>query len=832
MEPLPLPATASGRKASWPAVGGCGFLLLVVVGSLLANNRTLQPNEQIVVTVNAGKYTIDGTGAGDHGQTKALLAPWNGVEYRKAELLSAKQYARVTDSMSGEKRVVPGPKLLFLGAYEKVEFVADKLVLKENEYARLVNELTGEVRIETGKKTVVPDAADAILGADGQPVAKAQDGILTGRTLAKDEYVKITASTTGKARVVTGEALVFPQQYEWLGPTQRAAKLSKTQYVTVRDETTGILRNEVGPNIYFPGAYETLSDVKEGLKLTQTQYVIIMDKLTGKKSVEQGEQLLFLGPNDVVVQDVAEAVKLTKTQYVRIRDETTGQQRVVQGDTILFPQPYDTVFPVEEGVQLTRKDWVRIKDVTTGAVRVEVGEQLVFPKATEEIVDQAEAYKVTPSFAALVQSTRDGQLRLVTKEGLFFPGPYENVLEMREIVRVEPHEAVVTVDNMGRYTFYDGSKPSGNRTEPGAAFFLPPHSQKVTMRWTGLDGESIDEVTEIDMRSQYMPFSYVVRTLDNVQMQISGTLFWQVTDVPTMIAATPDPRGDIARHARNVLIGALSQTTLADFMETFNPVVQKAFLEDKQTDFYDKRGIYLHSMEVTGYECLDAETALVLQQIIQAKTNKILDKEKQDSENEVAKAKLLAENELEKSRLQASLELEQQRVAGEAAQKTQEATHAAALAEKEATHAAALAEQEATAALSLEAVTQQHKAQLALDEAAHALALEQKQLAAQIAVEAQRRQLLELQLNNSEVAVALQAGVDGQAKGRKLAEQAAHFMQLLEPQVPNATDRFALYQRQLDHQNRAETTANLAQGQAKLFLTPANLDLRLGPGEL
>lgn len=237
-------------------------------------------------------------------------------------------------------------------------------------------------------------------------------------------------------------------------------------------------------------------------------------------------------------------------------------------------------------------------------------------------------------------------------------------------------------------------------------------------------------------------------------------------------------------------------------------------------------------MEVTGYECLDAETALVLQQIIQAKTNKILDKEKQDSENEVAKAKLLAENELEKSRLQASLELEEQRVAGEAAQKTQEATHAAALAEKQATHAAALAEQEATAALGLEAVTQQHKAQLALDEAAHALALEQKQLAASIEVEASRRALLELQLNNSEVEVALQAGVDGQAKGRRLAEEAAHFMQLLEPQVPNATDRFALYQRQLDHQNRAETTANLAQGQAKLFLTPSNLDLRLGPGDL
>jgi hypothetical protein len=787
----------------------CGLLLIVVL-SFVANYRTLQPNEQIVVTVNAGKYTIDGTGAGSQGQTKALLAPWNNAEYREAKLLSAKQYARVTDKMSGKKRIVSGPVLLFLGAYEKVEFISDKLVLQETEYVRLVDELTGAQRVASGKQTLVPGPSDT-----------APDGVLLARTLARDEFVRITESTTGKKRIVAGEALVVPQPYEVLGATEQAPKLTKTQYVTVRDETTGVLRTVIGPLVFFPGAYETVSEVQEGMKLARTQYVVLQDKLTGQKLVERGEQLLFLDPNHVVVQGVSEALKLTKTQMVRIRDETTGHLRVVTGDTVLFPGAYDTVHDVEEGIQLTRNDWVRIKDVTTGAVRVEVGEQLVFPSAAERVVDRAEAYKVTPSAAALVQSTQDGQLRLVTKEGLFVPGPYEQVLEMREICRVEPHEAVVVVDNMGRYTFYDGSKPTGNSTEPGAAFFLPPHSEKVTMQWTALDGAAKEAVTEIDMRSQYMPFSYVVRTLDNVQMQISGTLFWQVTDVPVMVAATPDPRGDISRHARNVLIGAISQTTLAAFMETFNPVIQRAFIEDKRTDFYSKRGIQLHSMEVTGYECLDEETALVLQQIIQAKTNKILDKEKQDSENEVARAKLLAENELEKSRLAATLELEQQRIAGEAAQKTQAAASQAIL-----------ATQEQTAALDLEQVTQQHKAQIALDEAENALALEKKRLAADIEVEAQTRELLQLKLNNSELSVALTAGVTGEAEGRRMAEQAAHFMDVLEPHLPNATDRFALYQRQLDHANKAETTRNLAAGQAKLFLTPEKLDLRLGPSEL
>merc|ERR1711879_339516 len=66
--------------------------------------------------------------------------------------------------------------------------------------------------------------------------------------------------------------------------------------------------------------------------------------------------------------------------------------------------------------------------------------------------------------------------------------------------------------------------------------------------------------------------------------------------------------------------------------------------------FYSDRGVELESMELTRFDCVDAETAKVLQQIIQETTNRINKLQKASSENEVRAAKLKADIQLEKQR--------------------------------------------------------------------------------------------------------------------------------------------------------------------------------------
>merc|ERR1719164_144348 len=96
-------------------------------------------------------------------------------------------------------------------------------------------------------------------------------------------------------------------------------------------------------------------------------------------------------------------------------------------------------------------------------------------------------------------------------------------------------------------------------------------------------------IEKIDLRPQYAFFEYTVRTSDNVELVLEGTIFWQVTDVARMIQRTGDPKGDVWYHARSSLIQAVSLVTLETFMASFNAIVNQAVATDKA--FYDERGV-------------------------------------------------------------------------------------------------------------------------------------------------------------------------------------------------------------------------------------------------
>merc|ERR1711967_210925 len=108
-------------------------------------------------------------------------------------------------------------------------------------------------------------------------------------------------------------------------------------------------------------------------------------------------------------------------------------------------------------------------------------------------------------------------------------------------------------------------------------------------------------VTKIDTRSQYAFFEYNVRTSDNVELILEGTIFWQVVDVPKMIRTTGDPKGDVWFHARSSMIQAVSRVTLESFMAEFNEIVKEALTADDP--FFFDRGVKIHALEVTHYAC-------------------------------------------------------------------------------------------------------------------------------------------------------------------------------------------------------------------------------------
>jgi len=240
-------------------------------------------------------------------------------------------------------------------------------------------------------------------------------------------------------------------------------------------------------------------------------------------------------------------------------------------------------------------------------------------------------------------------------------------------------------------------------------------------------------VTKIDTRAQYAFFEYEVRTSDNVALFLEGTIFWQVVDVERMIQTTGDPKGDVWYHARSAMIQAVSRVTLEVFMAEFNTIVAQATQDDDV--FYNERGVKLHTLEVTRYECVDKQTSNVLQEIIQETTNRINRMQKQHSDNEVLKEKMLGDIEVEK----------------------------------------------------------------------------------------QNTALIQARCDNDR----MRAIIEGEAEGLRLAKNVSTFYDALQQCIPDGEQKLQLFRFFQEQSESTKRTEHIASGQAKLFVTPQDMNLKL-----
>merc|ERR1712188_28468 len=165
-------------------------------------------------------------------------------------------------------------------------------------------------------------------------------------------------------------------------------------------------------------------------------------------------------------------------------------------------------------------------------------------------------------------------------------------------------------------------------------------------------------IDKIDMRIQRTFYSYAVRTNDNVELMLMGTIFWRVENVTKMILGTSDPSGDVWHHCRSSFMQAVSNTSFDTFMGSFNSLAKEAYYRDVADGFYTERGVTLLSMEVTRFEAVDAETKATLRKINEETTNQITLLKKQEGQNAVRAAKMRSDISLAEEQTQAELRLE------------------------------------------------------------------------------------------------------------------------------------------------------------------------------
>lgn len=462
------------------------------------------------------------------------------------------------------------------------------------------------------------------------------------------QYVKLDDEQTGETRVVAGPALVFPGPYEVARPPADKTVLAAGDAVRVTNNTTGEERIVKGPATLVPGPLESVSNVVNPITLTKREYIKLQDTLTGRVWIERGPAQLFLEPHVVAVGAKVSAYALESHQYIRLQDTLTGVVRVERGEQLVFPTAFEVrvdthiTSGIRDCIDLQAWEYCVVQDRTTGTKRVERGPKLVWLGGTERVVGQEkeQAVKVDSETAVLVLNQKTGVQRLVEAPQLFFPSEDEVVLEVRKRIKLADNEAAILKDAEGKYHFRYGDPAKNDGEGAQRSFFLPPYWEVVSLMWSrGRRREHRDlRITVFDMRAQYMSFEFNCRTSDNVEMILEGTFFWEVVDLPAMMRYTGDAPGDVCAHARSCFIQLVSKVTLQTFMDTFNEIAHAAHSNDDT--FYSQRGIKIHSLEVTRYQCADASTSAILEAIIQETTNRMNRLSCQESENEVALAKL------------------------------------------------------------------------------------------------------------------------------------------------------------------------------------------------
>jgi hypothetical protein len=602
------------------------LLLLVLLGLAALGLKSLferavfflDQDEQLRVQGFTEVYVLNGPGV-------KVLNPfgYRMAEKRSAKTLSAKDYVKVVNSADGSERIEKGPQLLFLGEYDQVKREGQCMSLSQTEYVRVEDMLSGKITIVKGPTVWFPGPHDE--GRRGKAI-----------TVTSTEYVLVQDNLTGNKHLVKGPCVWYPGPHEE-GSSGNAVSLNSTEYIIVDDIETGMSRLVKGPCNWFPGVNDIPSEKKNAISLQNDQYIKLKDISSGKQWIERGEQVLFLEPTWEATTGVKKAWALKAFEYVRLVDTTTGKTTVFRGEQTVFPKANDELLDGKKltAIDLKVHEYVKIVDQATSAIRVVKGPKVVFLEANERVTPdgKCQAVEVDDETAVLVRDKSTGTLKLVTEKQLFIPAEHEKIEEVRELIKLADHEAMIIKDGQGDFHYYYGSEEK--RGDKPRSFFLPPYSEIVGLNWSRGRKRDIKGllIHRFDCRPQFMNFEFNCRTSDNVELILEGTFFWEVVDLPRMVNVTGDTSGDLCNHARSQFIRMVSKVTLQDFMNTLHDIASSVFKEDP--DFYARRGVKVHSLEVTGYKCADRSTSEILEQIIQETTNRMNRLSQQESENEV-----------------------------------------------------------------------------------------------------------------------------------------------------------------------------------------------------
>lgn len=167
---------------------------------------------------------------------------------------------------------------------------------------------------------------------------------------------------------------------------RKATRLGPREYAVIKNIKTGEYRHEVGPKLLFIEAYDVNEKVKSKVVLQKHEYMRLIDTLTGYERVVKGPQTLVPRPLEEPGNGTEEAIVLGTDKAVLTLNRTTGKRRLVTEGGVFIPAPYENILEIRKATLLAQRDFALVHNTMTGKYRHAEGAQLLQVGAYEVIV--------------------------------------------------------------------------------------------------------------------------------------------------------------------------------------------------------------------------------------------------------------------------------------------------------------------------------------------------------------------------------------------------------------------------------------------------------------
>jgi len=373
-----------------------GFACIALAGLLAAaaSFRFLGKDEQLRV-VRFTETTVH------NGPATVVLLPFTfrSSAVVKGHSLTDQDYLKVKDTVGGSVRIVQGPQLFFLGAYEQIVTSGTGMTLSKTEYLIVEDQQTGESQTVTGPRVWFPKTHDH------------SSSKRTAISLTEDEYVLLTDGSTGEKVVRIGKGLIFPEPTQKVyGGVKKAWTLLAHEYVRLLDANTGKISVHKGEKTVFPNPHEEAldGDKMQALELKVDEYVKIVNQSDSKVRVQSGPDLVFLGANEKIMDNGKKrSVQVDDEHAVLVRDLGTGQLRLVTDNQLFVPGPDEVIEEVKELITLADHEAMIIKD-KDGVLHFHYGDASRAPQGSEH----QRSFFVPPHAEVLTLAWSGGMRRL------------------------------------------------------------------------------------------------------------------------------------------------------------------------------------------------------------------------------------------------------------------------------------------------------------------------------------------------------------------------------------------------------------------------------------